>query len=222
MLWHIRELVYIECKPYVTECPSFLISNSNKFKMVNSSRCFYHWSLWIVTKIPMWHTAIWGLPFFFTSALLGLMSFTFPPTSINLLFIPLYFIPLRFIPPSTLFFSAELRCSIQFPHLYVSLCCLTLRVGKKLKLCLSFAQFMQLFFSPFLTVGSIKNNDILGKYHIAFESELSGIIWPLQISLNPLKPWMAGSTSLTCNYKKHCGGTLTCPYFYQKITRNII
>lgn len=69
----------------------------------------------------MWHTAIWGLPFFFTSALLGLMSFTCPPTSINLLFIPLYFIPLRFIPPSTLFFSAELRCSIQFPHLYLSL-----------------------------------------------------------------------------------------------------
>lgn len=130
----------------------------------------------------MWHTAIWGLPFFFTSALLGLMSFTCPPTSINLLFIPLYFIPLRFIPPSTLFFSVQFNFLI-----YISLfCCLTLRGGKKLKIYLSFAQFMQVFFPPFLTAGSIRNNDILGKYHSVFESELSWIIWPLQISLNPL------------------------------------
>lgn len=120
--------------------------------------------------------------------------------------------------------SSLLNSDVQFNFLiYISLfCCLTLRGGKKLKIYLSFAQFMQVFFPPFLTAGSIRNNDILGKYHSVFESELSWIVWPLQISLNPLKPWMAGSPCSPCNCKKHCGGTLTCLYFYEKITRNMI
>ena len=157
------------------------------------SKCLHHVQC-VVTKIepcvPL--CAILGLPFSFSRRAWALMiwgkGFTFPPTSIHLLFIPFtYFFAISHpVLCSLVLCSGEMFNPIS-PSFYLFFAVSHQEAERIWKSSLSLFSPRSLLF-PFQTVGSIKHGDILGKYHSVFASDLSALFdlfKPLWTSSSP-------------------------------------
>lgn len=145
-------------------------------------------------------------------------SFTFSPKSIHLLFMPFT----DFFTISLHILYSIVHCSSQMFNPISSSLCFFFAVshgdaGRIWEPSMPLSRPHSLFF-PFQTVGSIKQNDILWKYHSSFFLWSVWALWPLQESLNILNCIVVVDTSHSLNQRLNPSKTILVPDFSDQIS----